>query len=291
MNKINEINLRTELNYLLNMKSQKKIHNNKSILVLCGGGVKLFYILGALSVLNDNNYLKNIKTVAATSIGTVIGLLYICGYSITEIFDIFYNLDFESLKNIKFSNLLEYYGLDDGSEYNIFIQNLLIKKNIDTNITFKELYDKTNIKFITTVCCVNDKTAIYYNYESHPDMKIIDAIRQSCSIPIYMTPVRIDNKYYIDGGCIDNYPINLFKDQLDNVIGINLQTIYDYETIDDIESYLKNIIYVFNSYIIPDNNDQTIKIKCENYSPVGNLTSQDKTNMFNCGVQTALEYI
>ena len=37
------------------------------------------------------------------------------------------------------------------------------------------------------------------------------AIRISISMPGFFTPVTIDNKKYIDGAILDNYPINFFE--------------------------------------------------------------------------------
>ena len=41
----------------------------------------------------------------------------------------------------------------------------------------------------------------------------------SMSIPLYYTPVIYKNEYYIDGACMDNYPITLFEDNLEETLG------------------------------------------------------------------------
>ena len=52
-----------------------------------------------------------------------------------------------------------------------------------------------------------------------------------------------ENKYYLDGACIDNYPINLFKNELDNVIVVYVCDKYKYtNSINNIEEYLIHVI-------------------------------------------------
>ena len=50
-------------------------------------------------------------------------------------------------------------------------------------------------------------------------MKIVDAIMASISIPFYFTMKTYGEFNYSDGGLIDNYPIQLFKDEIDETLG------------------------------------------------------------------------
>ena len=62
--------------------------------------------------------------------------------------------------------------------------------------------------------------SIYYSYETFPDMKIIDALRISFSIPFIFEPIKMNNKIYVDVGLTNNYAIDLFKHDLENTLGI-----------------------------------------------------------------------
>ena len=46
------------------------------------------------------------------------------------------------------------------------------------------------------------------SYITHPDLLLITALHMTCAIPIIFSPVCIDQKCYIDGGIICNYPIH-----------------------------------------------------------------------------------
>ena len=66
----------------------------------------------------------------------------------------------------------------------------------------------------------------YYSFETTPQMKLIDAIRISISIPFIFTPV-INNKgeYVIDGAVYNPYPIQYYRN-IDKKIGICLTNEY-----------------------------------------------------------------
>ena len=50
----------------------------------------------------------------------------------------------------------------------------------------------------------------YFNYEKTPDVKILDALIMSICVPILFKPVTYENKLFVDGGLLSNYPIDYF---------------------------------------------------------------------------------
>ena len=83
-----------------------------NVLVLGPGGIKGFAELGALIFLESVNYIDSIDTIVGCSVGSVIGLLLIIGYSATEILSeviqssIFDEIGSISLKDIKEKNMI-----------------------------------------------------------------------------------------------------------------------------------------------------------------------------------------
>ena len=73
----------------------------------------------------------------------------------------------------------------------------------------------TNIKLIITSVCLNDKQVYYLSHTSFPDMPVILGVRMTTSFPFWFVPVKYNGKFFVDGGCIDNYPIQLFSNNLD----------------------------------------------------------------------------
>ena len=55
---------------------------------------------------------------------------------------------------------------------------------------------------------ITDSKLEYFNYEFTPNIKVIDAVRASCSLPVVLPPYFINGKYYYDGGICNNCPID-----------------------------------------------------------------------------------
>ena len=71
---------------------------------------------------------------------------------------------------------------------------------------------------------------------------IIDIICASCAVPFMFPIVNIKNEKYIDGGFSKNYPIDVFKDDLENTIGINIDGMCPNVKLDSLYNYVMNMI-------------------------------------------------
>lgn len=71
----------------------------------------------------------------------------------------------------------------------------------------KELYEYSNIELhiITTKLLTFEEVDI--SYKTHPNMELIKAIYLSSSIPFLFQPMWHKDSYFIDGGLLNNYPI------------------------------------------------------------------------------------
>ena len=95
------------------------------------------------------------------------------------------------------------------------MQNFSSLQINDTNIY---IYNKTQKTLIVTAVCINEKQVYYISHENFPNMSVKLALRMSSCIPILFSPVLYNGKYFIDGGCMDNFPIHLFKKRINDVI-------------------------------------------------------------------------
>jgi len=222
-----------------NICTKKKIKN----LVMSGGGIKGIAHIGALCALEDNGYLRDVDTIAGTSIGAFIGILITIGYKPKELYEFVTIFDIAKMGSLKPNHFLNKYGLDDGSKIIMVVKKMFVNKGVPENITFGELYNINKKKIIMTVTCINNKKAYYYSADTFPDMPIIKTLRMSISVPLYFTPIEHEGYMYVDGGCIDNYPIQLFKEELDQTIGIFISDVRDHvEKIINFEDILINTI-------------------------------------------------
>ena len=74
-------------------------------------------------------------------------------------------------------------------------------------------------------------------------MSLLTCLRISYCIPLIYTPILIDNNYYVDGGLIDNYCIQLFEKELKHTIGFVVSNPNDHRfEIDTFQTYLKKVL-------------------------------------------------
>ena len=223
-----------------------------SKMIICGGGINGIAIIGAISEFSKLYDLDKIKDIIGISIGSVIGLLIIIGYSIDEIINIFIDINMEKFSDIKVSRLLTDYGLDNGILGTKLLKALLANKSIDINITFEKLNKDFNKNLIICGTNITLGKAEYFNFKNNPNMKVLDAIKISTSFPFIYTPVKYNENLYIDGGLLSPYPIDYF-DNKNELIGFlihretELISVYDTSSIEKYYGSLLNI--VLDSYL------------------------------------------
>jgi predicted acylesterase/phospholipase RssA len=282
------IQLDKKISEILN-KYKGNENSKKTNLVLSGGGIKGIGHLGALKVLYENKLLTYITTIVGSSIGGIIGALYCAGYKGDELFVIIESLNLSNLINLNPSNIFNSYGLDDGSKLMHIIDKLLSEKNISSKITFKEFFELTKIKLIITASCLNDKQVYYISYLSHPNMSLLIGLRMTSSIPLIFMPVIYENKFFVDGACMDNYPIKLFENDINSTIGIYLRTkIVSKTKINNMEDYLFDLFECISESVtcelLRGYENNTIVIDLEDISLTNsNITKEIKKNMYITG--------
>lgn len=259
-------------------------------LVFGGGGVKCISYIGLLKYFEENNILKNIEHIVGTSGGGIFALMVIIGYSYKDLKQLILFLDFNSLKDINCDNICKFnenYGIDTGDNLLQLIKIMIKKKNINEEVTFKDLYNKTNIIFTLTGTCIEKQSIEYFNYKLTPNMTILKAIRITYSIPIIYNCVRYNNYTYVDGGILENYPINFLKENIENTLGFYLIGGYEDRTVNSINNFIlgillsmirKNEYNIVNKYI-----NNTVSIKC-NFSSIDfNISKEQKIKAIENG--------
>ncbi len=213
---------------------------------LCFEGCGVFGIIyiGALAYLQEQDLLDNISEYAGTSSGSIVAAMLALGYSPKEMYSVFEQLDWGNMYDYNFGifNLFSGYGLYKGDKIHKFYKTLIKNKTNSENTTFKELYERTNKKL--HLCAVNIRTqeSIYFSSDTAPDMEIHLAIRLSTSFPFVFKSLKYKDDYYVDGGVMDNYPIEVFKD-CERVLGLNLETnVNKIGKVNNIFDFTKNII-------------------------------------------------
>jgi NTE family protein len=239
----------------------------------------------------------NIKTICAVSVGTIFSLIYLIGFNYIEMLEEVLTKNFEQLKNIRIMNFATKFGLDSGENFINWLKELMKKKKFDPEIKLKDFYEKTNVDFQIMATNLNKYRYKKFNYIDTPDVKVLDAIRMSISIPFVFTTNEYEGDLYVDGGLIDNYPIGLFNNSLDKVLGFKLVNHGELEShdidhpIDDIESFIYHILtcYVVQKEKHTSRREEfkkcTVYIHTENITQSVNfgLTAQEKHKLIEIG--------
>ena len=182
-------------------------------LILSGGGIKGICYIGCLKYFEEHDMLRDLKVCVTCSAGCIFSLAIILGYTSDELIELVNRMDIMALTNITSDSLFNYfktYGLDDGSKLEKFLDIIIKKKlHIHCRLTLSDFYYITGISFYITSCCISDRKTIYFSHKTHPDLDLITAIRMSTAYPFYFTPVIYEGKYYIDGGVLNNFPVNI----------------------------------------------------------------------------------
>ena len=203
----------------INNDNEKKILFDT--LVFSGGGLRGFTYIGTLCAFEEYDMLKNIKTYAGSSIGSIMAAVVAVGYTSHELHDFILHFDYKDVKDINLLNFIKNYGIDSGNRIQLFIRLLLKKKTGLDDLTFLQLYEKTGNRLIITATCLNDRKLELFDYLKTPNLSIAKAIRMSISLPFILQTVSHNDKMYIDGGLLNNFPIHIF-DHNQKILGVEL---------------------------------------------------------------------
>lgn len=170
---------------------------------LSGGGARGIAHIGVLKALEEHNIFP--QFVSGASAGSIIGTLYASGKSIDEILDIVYNANI--FKIFSFSSI----GLTRGFAKLTYLREIL-QEELQSH-DFEALPSKL------FVCVSNINKGKWAIIKSG---NIIDAVVASSSIPLVFEPVKIRGEFYVDGGLLNNFPIEPLLVECDMIIGVNV---------------------------------------------------------------------
>jgi NTE family protein len=217
--------------------AQKESDEKKDIkvgLVLSGGGAKGFAHVGVLKILEDAGV--RVDYVGGTSMGAIIGGLYAAGYNAKELDSVVKAYDLGGLvKDDLPREVSSFYQKENDGKYAVSLP--LVKRKIELPTAVSKGQNAFNIfsQLTEHVHEVDDFSklpipffCIATNLENGDEV-ILDkgflpeAIRASGSFPGLLTPVTIDNQVLVDGGIVDNFPVEKMKEKgVDYIIGVNV---------------------------------------------------------------------
>ncbi|MFO0357266.1 MAG: patatin-like phospholipase family protein [Sphingobacteriaceae bacterium] len=167
-------------------------------IALSGGGARGLGHIGVLKALEEKGIKPSI--ISGTSAGAMFGAFYAAGYSLDKIIKISKKTNFFSLKNILF-------GKSGFLNMNAFEE--LIEEHIPGN-SFESL--KLPL-YVATTDIIKGET-VYFS-----SGVLSKAVMASSCIPMVYEPIKYNETYYLDGGLMNNLPVEIIKDKCDFLIG------------------------------------------------------------------------
>lgn len=224
-------------------------------LVLCGGGLKGFAILGGIQYLIDQKML-NAKYYSGTSIGAIICYFLAIGYTPIEmIVYIITNNVFELSEHKGIESIFNGKGIYDFSLFEKHFVKMTLDK-IGYIPTLLELYEKMGKILFTCTYNITHKKKEYVSYHIYPNMSCIDAIKLSSSLPFIFDDCIYEENCFIDGGFVDNCPYSPLNEIKDiNTIVFNIEQ-------RGMDEYKKIIDKFYSIIMIPLN--ELMKIQMQN---------------------------
>ena len=200
-------------------------------LALSGGGIRGIAHAGVLKALEDNGI--KVDVIGGTSSGSMIAMLYASGYSPSHIYRLFkkYSKDIAKvntkpiIRSYLLNKTITLKGLKTGNSLEKIFNEVINKQGI---------YKMEDIKMpvvIPTVDLMNCKEYIFTNNPPEKKEKYITditvgkAVRASSSFTAVFSPCEYKEHAFIDGGALDNVPVEEVKKQgVDVVIGVKFNS-------------------------------------------------------------------
>ena len=173
-------------------------------LVLSGGGARGAAHIGALKAFEEYGIFPT--HISGTSIGAIVGALYAADVHWTEILKFFKNTSIFHTKRFAFNKP----GFLDTEKFYDDLNVYLPRDNFDS--LQKPLY-------ITATNVLNGKLKIFSKGQ------LIKPVIASASFPGVFTPTEINGSYYIDGGILNNFPVEPIKKHCDKIIGVYINSL------------------------------------------------------------------
>ena len=279
-------------------------------LVISGGGPTLVQALGAIQYVEQQKFIdiSNIETIYGTSAGAILGTLICLKFDWETINDYIIKRPWHEVFPINVQKIFDAYtkkGIFDIKTVEKIFKPLFSAKDLPLDISLQDFYNYSKIELHFFAFDINDFKNEDISYKTHPNISLITALQMTCSLPVLVAPVCIDNKCYIDGGIDCNYPLNKCLElyNQDEILGIkNQYDKNDSNRVDSTSTMLDFLMsFVFKMIQNMDTGDKQTVIKnqiiCKadflsiDYLKTALYSMDVRKELFNSGTGFAKEFL
>lgn len=168
-------------------------------LVLSGGGFRGIAHIGVIKALDEYGF--EITHISGTSAGAIIGALYSGGVDWKQILEFIKQINIFSINNYAVGKP----GFVDTEKfYN----------------KFSEFFSADNFESLKIPLFITATNILDGSLKVFSEGELIRPLLASAAFPGVFTPIKIADSYYVDGGALNNFPVDLIKNYCDQIIGV-----------------------------------------------------------------------
>jgi predicted acylesterase/phospholipase RssA len=171
-------------------------------LVLGPASMGIYSMIGTLKSMESK--LVDVNEISGSSAGSILALFLALGMSVDEILNVSLSLNIPEFVKIRIGSFFNKFGFVDLGP----IRDKMVEI-CGCDPTFEEL----EMKIYVSAYCLNTSTTEYFSRDTHPKMKVIDAVCMSMAIPLIFACGTYQGRTYVDGGTQEMYPITPFLDK------------------------------------------------------------------------------
>jgi predicted acylesterase/phospholipase RssA len=248
-------------------------------LVLGPASMGIYSMIGTLKALESR--LVDVKEISGSSAGSILALFLALGMSVDEIMDMALDLDVPKFVKIRIGSFFNKFGFVDLEP----IREKLVEI-CGCDPTFEEL----DMKIYVSAYCLNSSTTDYFSRDTHPNMKVIDAVCMSMAIPLIFACGKYNGKSYIDGGTQEQYPMAPFLDKKPHeitCIKLKMDRVYQ-EEINNPRQFVESLIRsTLTNRVEYSEYTKMIEINVADTNIFDfNMPYEDKVKLYNIGYST-----
>jgi predicted acylesterase/phospholipase RssA len=247
-------------------------------LVLGPASMGIYALIGAMKSMEQS--LDQVKEISGSSAGSMLALFWAVGMSMDDIVDASLSI-----------NISDFVKLNIGSFFNKFgfVELDPIREQLVTICGCDPTFSELDRKIYVSAFCLNTSKTEYFSKDTHPNMKVIDAVCMSIAIPLIFASSEYCDKTYVDGGTAEEYPLGPFLDKKPHEITcvrIKMDEIYQEQLNtprDFLEALIRSSIKNRLKYI---ENFKIIEIDIGNMNIFDfNMKYEDKIRLMNMGYE------
>ncbi|MFH1540935.1 MAG: patatin-like phospholipase family protein [Elusimicrobiota bacterium] len=209
----------------------------KIALVLGGGGARGLSHIGILKTLEEKKI--PIDIIVGTSVGALVGGLYASGMKVEDLEKMGNEIGWSKISNLSLTKLFTL----------IMVESLLstekLEKYLEKYIGDKK-FEELKISFACIACDIKTGERIVFK-----DGEVAFACRVSATIPGVFSLVEYRHRLLVDGGIVDNLPVDIAKVMgADFIIAVYPRTNYSTNKTENVITTLSQVINIQGGFLM-----------------------------------------